>query len=135
AEPIVAAGLDFAWHNHDFEFVPVDGVMPLDIIAGASNDIKIELDLAWVKASGQEPIVWLEKLAGRVAAAHIKDIAPTGENLEEGGWADVGYGIMNWASIKPAMDAAGVELYILEHDNPSDNERMARRSLETVKAF
>ncbi|MEN0002066.1 MAG: sugar phosphate isomerase/epimerase [Pseudomonadota bacterium] len=133
--PIIASGLDFAWHNHDFELAPVDGIMPLDLIAAASTDIKIELDLAWVKVAGHDPVVWLEKLAGRLVAAHIKDIAPAGENSDEDGWADVGRGIMDWRSIKPALDAAGVDKYIIEHDNPSDHERMARRSLASVKAF
>ena len=134
-EPIVAAGLGFAWHNHDFELVPVEGVMPLDLIAGASADIKIELDLAWVKVSGEDPVEWLKRLSGRIVATHVKDIAPEGENTDEDGWSDVGHGIMDWEAIKPAMDAAGVDRYILEHDNPSDHERMARRSLASVQAF
>ena len=134
-EPVTAAGLEFAWHNHDFELMPVDGVMPLDVIAKATDDMKIELDLAWVKVSGEDPVAWLNKLSGRVVAAHIKDIAPNGENTDEDGWADVGHGIMNWEAIKPAMDAAGVTRYILEHDNPSDHARMARRSLASVEAF
>nr|MDJ0640392.1 sugar phosphate isomerase/epimerase [Paracoccaceae bacterium] len=125
----------FAWHNHDFELVPVEGVMPLDLIAGASDDIKIELDLAWVKVSGENPVEWLKKLSGRIVATHVKDIAPEGQNKDEDGWSDVGHGIMDWTAIKPAMDAAGVDRYILEHDNPSDHERMARRSLASVQAF
>jgi len=135
AEPIIAAGLDFAWHNHDFEFVAVEGAMPLDIIANASDDIKIELDLAWVAVAGQDPVAWLNRLTGRLAAVHIKDIAAAGENTDEDGWSDVGYGTLDWTTIKPAMDTAGVERYIIEHDNPSDHERMTRRSLATVKAF
>lgn len=135
SKPIVEAGLDFAWHNHDFELIPVEGVMPLDVIAKASDDIKIELDLAWVKVAGEDPIKWLENLSGRVVATHIKDIAPSGENTDEDGWSDVGHGIMNWDAIKPAMDAAGVARYIIEHDNPSDHERTARRSLASIKEF
>ena len=134
-EPIISAGLSFAWHNHDFELVPVEGVMPLDVIAQASDDIKIELDLAWVKVSGEDPVAWLKKLSGRIIATHIKDVAPEGENADEDGWSDVGHGIMNWDAIKPAMDAAGVGRYVLEHDNPSDHARMARRSLASVEAF
>ncbi|PSL17475.1 sugar phosphate isomerase/epimerase family protein [Shimia abyssi] len=133
--PIVEAGLKFGWHNHEFELIPVDGIMPLDVIAEASDDIMIELDLAWVKVSGQDPVEWLKKYAGRVAAAHVKDIAPTGENADEDGWADVGHGTMNWPEIKAAMDAADVQRYIIEHDNPSDHKRMASRSLASVQAF
>ncbi len=133
--PIIAAGLQFAWHNHEFELIPVEGVMPLDLIAGASDDIKIELDLAWVEVAGQNPVDWLERLSGKIVAVHVKDVAPKGENLDEDGWSDVGFGTMDWVAIKHAMDAAGVERYIIEHDKPSDHRRMASRSLASIQAF
>ena len=135
SEPIVAAGLEFAWHNHEFELEPVEGQMPLDIITEASENIQLELDIAWVHVSGEDPVAWLSKYAGRIVATHVKDVAPKGENSDEDGWADVGYGSLDWAAIKPAMDAAGVNRYVVEHDNPSDHKRMATRSLASVKAF
>lgn len=134
-EPIVEAGLGFAWHNHNFELVPYEGQMPLDVIAAASDDIKFELDLAWVQVSGQDPVEWLQKYSGRIIAAHVKDVAPKGECEDEGGWADVGHGVMDWNAIKPAMDAAGVTRYVIEHDNPNDHARMATRSMASVQAF
>lgn len=133
--PILDAGLEFAWHNHEFEFAPVDGQMPLDLIAAASDDIKFELDLAWVHVSGQDPVEWLQKYQGRIIAAHVKDVAPKGECADEDGWADVGHGVLDWKAIKPAMDAAGVTRYVIEHDNPNDHKRMANRSLASVQAF
>ena len=135
SEPVVAAGLDFAWHNHDFELEPVEGKRPLDVIAAASENIMLELDLAWVHVAGEDPVAWLEKYAGRISTVHVKDVAPEGESADESGWADVGYGVMNWPAIKIAMDAAGVSHYVIEHDNPNDHKRMATRSLATVQAF
>ena len=135
SEPVVAAGLDFAWHNHDFELEPVEGKRPLDVIAAASENIMLELDLAWVHVAGEDPVAWLEKYAGRISTVHVKDVAPEGESADESGWADVGYGVMNWPAIKIAMDAAGVSRYVIEHDNPNDHKRMATRSLATVQAF
>ena len=135
SKPIIATGLDFAWHNHDFEFVPVDGHIPLDLIAEASADIRFELDLAWIHVAGLDPVEWLEKYKGRIIAAHVKDVAPKGECADEGGWADVGHGVMDWKAIKPAMDSAGVARYVVEHDNPNDHVRMATRSLASVQSF
>jgi sugar phosphate isomerase/epimerase len=135
SEPIISAGLEFCWHNHDFELIPVEGEMPLDLIAAASDDIKLELDLAWVHVSGQDPVEWLQKYSGRIIAAHVKDVAPKSENTDEDGWADVGYGVMDWKAIKLALDAAGVQRYVIEHDNPNDHIRMATRSLASVQAF
>jgi sugar phosphate isomerase/epimerase len=135
SEPIVAAGLQFAWHNHDFELEPVEGERPLDVIAAASQDIMLELDLAWVHVAGEDPVAWLGKYAGRISTVHVKDVASEGENADESGWADVGYGVMDWPAIKTAMDAAGVSRYVVEHDNPNDHKRMATRSLATVQAL
>lgn len=135
-KPLHDAGLIFGWHNHDFECVPTpEGDTPLDLIVAADDDIMLELDLGWVRRSGFDPREWVEKYAGRITTAHIKDIAPTGECIDEDGWADVGYGIMDWASIHSALQGAGVDHYVVEHDNPSDDQRFAARSLASVQDF
>jgi sugar phosphate isomerase/epimerase len=135
-KPLQDAGLIFGWHNHDFECVPTpQGDTPLDLIVAASDGIMLELDLGWVRRAGFDPREWVEKYAGRITTAHIKDIAPTGECIDEDGWADVGYGIMDWASIHSALQAAGVDHYVVEHDNPSDDQRFAARSLASVQDF
>lgn len=135
-KPLHDAGLIFGWHNHDFECVPTpQGDTPLDLIVAASDDIMLELDLGWVRRAGIDPREWVEKYAGRITTAHIKDIAPTGECIDEDGWADVGYGIMDWATIHSALQAAGVDHYVVEHDNPSDDQRFAARSLASVQEF
>lgn len=134
--PYVAAGVAFGWHNHDFELVPTEtGEMPLDLMMAAAPDLTLELDLGWVLRAGQDPVTWIEKYAGRIAAAHIKDIAPAGENADEDGWADVGHGVQNWAPIHAALQAAGVTHYVVEHDNPADHTRFASRSLAAVQSF
>ena len=132
-KPIRDAGLTYGWHNHEFELADLGGVTPLDLIAEAGTDL--ELDLGWVRVAGHDPAAWADKLAERIVSAHIKDIAPDGEAEDEDGWADVGHGIIDWAPVKAALDRAGVEHLILEHDKPSDPARFARRSLETVKSW
>jgi sugar phosphate isomerase/epimerase len=135
-KPFVAAGINFGWHNHDFELVALpSGEMPLDLMMDAAPDMMLELDLGWVQRAGQDPIEWINKYAGRIAAAHIKDLAPEGENADEDGWADVGHGTMDWSAIHAALQAAGVDHYVVEHDNPSDHKRMATRSLATVNTL
>jgi sugar phosphate isomerase/epimerase len=133
-KPIQDAGFTFGWHNHDFELADLGGgVTPLDLIAAAGVDL--ELDLGWVRVAGHDPVAWIQKYADRIMAVHIKDIARDGEAVDEDGWADVGYGIMDWAAIKPALDAAGISHYVVEHDNPKDHTRLATRSLATIKSW
>lgn len=135
-KPFVDAGLIFGWHNHDFELADLGGAdLPLDLIAQAGDELMLELDLGWVRVSGHDPVTWIEKYAGRISSAHVKDIAPDGEAADEDGWADVGHGIMDWPAITAALKAAGVTHLVAEHDNPSDHARFAARSLATMKSF
>jgi sugar phosphate isomerase/epimerase len=133
---LAAAGLRLAWHNHDFEHVTLaDGSYPLDLILEAAPKLLWEADLAWIHRAGADPLAWIGRHADRIRAFHVKDVAPAGEAADEDGWADVGHGVIDWPRLLPAMRASGAELYVVEHDNPSDWQRFARRSAETVAGW
>ncbi len=135
-KPVRDAGLVFGWHNHDFELADLGGgETPLDLIAAASDETALELDLAWVRVAGHDPVAWIDRYAGRITTVHLKDIAPDGACADEDGWADVGHGIMDWPAITSALDAAGIDHFVVEHDNPSDHRRFARRALAAVQSF
>lgn len=131
--PIRDAGLVVGWHNHDWDFADLGGTTPMDLIVEAGLDL--ELDLGWVTRAGLDPVETLRRFSGRVRAVHVKDIAPAGQNADEDGWADVGQGTQDWAAIKQELDAQGIDHFVIEHDNPSDHARFARRSLEAVQAW
>lgn len=134
-KPIRDAGLGYGWHNHDFEFLACDdGTLGIEAIA-AEPEVGLELDLGWIHAAGQDPAAWVRRYADRLLAVHIKDRAPEGENADEGGWADLGYGEVDYTRIVPALGEADVETWVLEHDNPSDHERFAERSFNAVSMF
>ena len=134
--PLVAAGLGFGWHNHDFEFAGLaDGKVPMFEILAGGPGLEWEMDVAWVVRGGGNPIAWIEAFKGRITSAHVKDIAKKGENLAEDGWADVGHGVVDWAGIMAALKAAGVAYYVMEHDNPADDRRFATRSLASGKGL
>ncbi|TNC74126.1 sugar phosphate isomerase/epimerase family protein [Rubellimicrobium roseum] len=131
--PIRDEGFVVGWHNHDWDFADLGGATPMDLIVEAGLDL--ELDLGWVTRAGLDPVETLRRFSGRVRAVHVKDIAPEGQNADEDGWADVGTGTQNWAAIRQELDAQGIDHFVIEHDNPSDHARFARRSLEAVKAW
>ena len=136
SKPYIDAGLKFGWHNHAFELEALPtGELPLDLMIDAAPNLSLELDLGWVKRAGMDPVAAIQKYAGRISAAHIKDIAPAGENTEEDGWADVGHGVMDWPAIHAALQEAGVDHYVCEHDNPTDDKRFATRSLAAMQSF
>lgn len=131
-----AAGLDFGWHNHDFEFETLpDGSIPMQIILDEAPDNGWEADIAWITRGGANPMDWIARHGNRITAAHVKDIAPDGDNTDQDGWADVGHGIMDWPGLMTALRQAGCDLFVVEHDNPSDLDRFARQSITSIRSF
>jgi len=132
-QPFRKAGLGFGWHNHDFEFVPLpDGTIPQDAMFAGGPGLEWEIDVAWVIRGGADPLAWITEHRPRITAAHVKDIAPAGQNPDEDGWADVGHGTVAWPAIMAALRNVGVRQFVIEHDNPSDHHRFATRSLASV---
>lgn len=132
AEAMARRGLTFAYHNHDFEMQPLpDGSYPIDHLLGRT--VPFEPDLAWMVVGGADPLPFLAKYAGRIPAVHVKDVAAPGTCLDERGFADLGHGVMDWQRLWDASVAAGAGLMVVEHDQPSDWKRFARRSIATMK--
>jgi sugar phosphate isomerase/epimerase len=134
AKPFRDAGLWFGYHNHDFEFVPVEGKRPLDLIL-TGNDLCLEFDVAWSVRGRADPMAVISQYGDRLKAAHLKDIAPAGENAHEDGWADLGHGTMDWQSLMAALRDAGCEYFVMEHDKPSDDRRFASRALASAQSY
>lgn len=128
-------GLEFGWHNHDFEMrCTADGAMPMKIILEEAPGIHWQADLAWIARGGADPMAWIKTYGSRINAVHIKDIAPAGQCADEDGWADVGAGTMDWPRLMTAIrEKSQARHFIMEHDNPNNLTRFARRSMEHFK--
>ena len=136
AKALAAAGLKLAYHNHDFEFVPLpDGTLPMDLILEHGQGVLFEYDVAWAVRAGADPMAPITTYGSRIAIAHLKDIAATGEADDEDGWADVGHGTMDWPTLFQALKAAGTRHFVMEHDNPSDHRRFAQRAFDATSTF
>ncbi|MBY5934120.1 sugar phosphate isomerase/epimerase [Tateyamaria omphalii] len=136
AEKLAKAGRRLAYHNHDFEFVPLaDGSLPIDLILEAAPEVLFEYDVAWAVRAAADPMAPIDRYGARIAIAHLKDIAPEGEAADEEGWADVGHGTMEWPTLFNALKAAGTRYFAAEHDNPSDHRRFAQRSFDATQTF
>lgn len=107
------AGLQLAYHNHDFEFQKFGGdIYGYDAFFGAADPelVKVEMDTFWVKKAGEDPAAYMRKYAGRVPLVHLKDMTPEGE------FAEVGEGTMDYPAIFSAASVAGTQFYIVEQD-------------------
>lgn len=101
--------------------------------AADPENLKLQADLAWVARGGVDPAAFVREHAGRIISVHAKDNAPEGQNEEQDGWAEVGYGTMDWEAILPAVVESGAQWFVVEHDNPRDHLTVAQRGLEFLQ--
>ncbi len=135
AERLQEQGISLYYHNHHIEFAKFDGRYMLDIIAGNSPAMGMEIDVHWVQRGGLDPVRTLQKYAGKTAMVHLKDyrIGQMPESsfglLEKGDFpgfmaefrnvvqfAEVGEGNLDFPSIIPAALAAGAQYLLVEQD-------------------
>ncbi len=122
------AGIQFAYHNHWFEFLPVNGKLPYDMLLEQCDAslVKMELDLCWITVAGGDPLKYFDRYPGRFPLVHVKDMkklppvtAAGGQNFGDslqGDMTEVGSGIIDWKKIFAQSDKAGIKHYIVEHD-------------------
>jgi len=131
------AGIQFAYHNHWFEFLPVNGKLPYDLMLTECdpNLVKMELDLCWITVGGQDPLKYFDRYPGRFPLVHVKDVKRVppvtaggaqdfGSSMKD--MTEVGSGIIDWKKIFAQSDKAGIKHYFVEHDNP-------KKPLESIK--
>ena len=114
-----ASGIRFGHHNHSLEFFRPErlGKTLEDILIDeASPDLMLELDLYWMEHAGLNCVRILERCHGRVPVIHLKDKEVI-EGTNETRMAPIGEGNMDWGTIIPACEAAGVNWYAVEQDD------------------
>ena len=140
------AGIQFAYHNHWIEFVPLaDGKMPYDILLENLDPdlVKMEMDLGWITVGGQDPVKYFQRYPGRFCMVHVKDVhrVPDAASVRSSRFAgehmtilaDVGTGVIDWKRIFAGSGQAGIKHYFVEHDNPKDCMKTARVSCEYLE--
>jgi sugar phosphate isomerase/epimerase len=139
-------GMQLLYHNHDFEFLKIDGKYALDILYDTvpADLLQTELDTCWVNVGGEEPASYITKYTGRAPVVHLKDFtgeksgdmyeligiekkAPTRPSGFE--FRPVGSGLQNFPAILASAQAAGAEWVVVEQDQAT----MGLTPLESIK--
>ena len=109
------SGLQFAYHNHAFEFEKINGIIPYDILLNQTESefVTMQLDMYWMIYGGYEPLDYFEKYPGRFELWHVKDMDYT-EKRES---TEIGQGRIDFEKIFAAKDKAGMNYYFVEQES------------------
>ena len=105
-----AQGIQFGYHNHHFEFEPVGGIMPFEILLSETDPqwVVFEADLGWMVQSGQDPVDWFAKYPGRFPLWHLRDVDAEGASVAAGS------GRVDFATIGNHAVTAGFQYGFIE---------------------
>lgn len=128
AKPIKDAGLQLAYHNHDFELLPVKGGVPYDVLLSETDKdlVKMELDLFWSVKAGVDPLKLFAANPGRFPLVHVKDMA------KDGAMVDVGTGTIDFKAIFAKAELAGIRHQFVEHDNSANRITTIRQGYQAL---
>jgi len=133
AETCKKAGIQFCYHNHDFEFDAQEGQLPYDILLNNTdkNLVKMELDLYWVAKAKHDPVELFKAHPGRFPLWHVKDM----DNTPKEFFTEVGNGVIDFKRIFECAKKAGLQYFFVEQDvcpgSPFDS---ITKSISYIKA-
>jgi sugar phosphate isomerase/epimerase len=143
------ADIQFAYHNHNFEFAPAKdsgGKLPYDILLESCDPalVKMELDLCWISAAGKDPLDYFRRYPGRFPLVHVKGLRKVPETTGEAvpidrilpDITDVGHDdVIDWKRIFAQSRQAGIQHYFVEHDVPKQPFESLKASYDYVSTL
>ena len=129
--------LAFGYHNHDFEFKKINGIIPYDVLLQNTEPdlVMMELDLYWIVYGGFNPTEYFQKYPGRFKLWHVKDMDETPE-MES---TEVGKGIINFQQIFKKQKQAGMEYIFVEQESfkmePEESIAVSYHYLKNLTAY
>lgn len=131
------AGIQLAYHNHAFEFQPMDGGKSgFDVLVEEFvPEMQFEVDVFWVKAGGVDPLGLVKQLKGRVSQLHLKDLKdgltlPEFGKLPNDAFQELGDGVIAMEPIIEAAAESGVAHCHVEQDQSPDPLASIRQSID-----
>jgi len=126
------AGVQFCYHNHDFEFEKQDGKYPYEVLLENTdkNNVKFETDLYWLSKAGQDPGALFDAHPGRFPLWHVKDM----DNTDKKMFTEVGHGVIDFKKIFTHNKKAGLKFFFVEQDIcPGDPFVSITQSIDYIK--
>ncbi|WP_129112868.1 sugar phosphate isomerase/epimerase family protein [Halegenticoccus tardaugens] len=133
ADRLASRGVACCYHNHDHEFVEIEGEGGAvesafeRLLADADDRVEIELDAGWANAAGYDPVDLLDRFGDRIPIVHLKDVATETRTPVE-----LGDGDLDLADCVAAARRADVDWLVYEHDDPADAVASLERGASTL---
>jgi sugar phosphate isomerase/epimerase len=123
AEQTHKAGIQFCYHNHNFEFRKFGDTTAYDFLLKQLDPklVQYEMDCFWVTHAGHDPVAYFQKYPGRFPLLHIKDLEDKPAStlrLDDrmGLFAEVGHGTIDYRRIFKAAPQGGMKHFFVEQD-------------------
>lgn len=139
-EKLKAAGMNFAYHNHQFEFMRYpNGKTGYEMLMELDAElISFIFDTHWAQTGGVNPAEYIRKLGKRISVCHFKDYKivknPMGEYIRD--FAEIGTGNINLDECYRACRDSGIEYIIIEQDTTSldllDSAEISWKNLKKI---
>jgi sugar phosphate isomerase/epimerase len=138
-----AAGFQFCYHHHSFEFVKYGNETGWDVLLARTDKdlVGLETDVFWLAAAGLEPAATIRQLGSRVKLVHLKDRAAGGPELDESkvpaaSFKEVGSGTIDMPAVLRACKEVGVTHYFVEQDQvPADPLDSLKKSVAYLRSL
>jgi len=115
------AGLQYAYHNHNFEFADQGaGAIGYDVLLKETDAqlVKFQVDCGWMVFAGRDPVEYFRKYPQRFAMIHVKDFLPRANGETDMRGAELGHGTVDYKPIFAAAGKAGLRHYFVEQEGP-----------------
>jgi sugar phosphate isomerase/epimerase len=113
SEKVKGTGITVGYHNHDFEFIELEGLIPMDMMMNELDpSVIMELDLYWITRVEKNPIEFFNKYKGRVHLWHVKDMEDSADKT----FAPVGTGTIDFKPIFAKAELSGLKYFFVEQD-------------------
>lgn len=108
------AGMRPGFHNHQTEFKPLEGTMPMEVLAkNTDKSVVLQLDVGTCIEAGVDPVAWIKKNPGRIGSMHCKEWSSKGKGYR----VLLGEGDAKWKELfKAAESVGGIEHYLVEQE-------------------
>jgi sugar phosphate isomerase/epimerase len=115
------AGLQFVYHNHNFEFADQGGgLIGYDMLLKQTDRrlVQFEMDCGWMIFAGHDPVDYFKKFPRRFPMIHVKDFLPRVSGDTDMKGAELGHGTVDYRPIFAAGAQAGLRHYFVEQEGP-----------------